>query len=136
MPRSIRAWVQASRLVGGDFNQDQPAREGVNRGYVLPEPALFANHKDEKARYCYLGTYLKLRDVLLYHIKKHGALTVLRPPSEWRTLLGLELHGKRTDSKTAETRRGVMKELADGGNALVCYLFLISWNQSKVFLVG
>src|SRR5580698_7050656 len=39
MPTSIRAWVQASKVVGEDFDQDQPAREGVNRGYVLPDPA-------------------------------------------------------------------------------------------------
>lgn len=120
MPKSIRAWVQASNFVGEDFDQDQPAREGVNRGYVLPEPALFANHKDEKARQTYFGTFLKLRDILLYQTRKHGALAVLKSPSEWRTLLGLELHGKRTDSKTAMSRRNALKEMAAGGKELVC----------------
>lgn len=119
MPKSIRAWVQASRAVGEDFDQDQSAREGVNRGYVLPEPALFANHQDEKARQSYLRTFLKLRDILLYQIQKHGAFAVLRSPSEWRTLLGLELHGKRTDSKTALARRNVLKEMVAGGKELV-----------------
>lgn len=122
MPQSIRAWAQAARAVGEDFNQDQPAREGVNRGYVLPEPALFANHQDDKACQCYLGTYLKLRDILLYQLKKHGSLAVLRSPAEWRMLLGLELHGKRSDTKTAASRRNALKGMAAGGQALVCYL--------------
>ncbi|KAE9389432.1 hypothetical protein BT96DRAFT_1003242 [Gymnopus androsaceus JB14] len=47
LPHAICAWVEASTLVGHDFNHAQPAHPGVLHGYVLPEPALFVTQKDD-----------------------------------------------------------------------------------------
>ncbi|KAE9385828.1 hypothetical protein BT96DRAFT_949558 [Gymnopus androsaceus JB14] len=59
LPHAICAWAEASTLVGRDFNHAQPARPGVLRGYVLPEPALFVTQKDDTMQE-YLRMYLKL----------------------------------------------------------------------------
>ncbi|KAE9382439.1 hypothetical protein BT96DRAFT_952183, partial [Gymnopus androsaceus JB14] len=73
LPKAIDPWAEASQLVGRDFDHTQPARQGVLRGYVLPEPALFVTQKDDTMQE-YLRMYLKLRAALMYRISKFGAV--------------------------------------------------------------
>lgn len=113
MPKSLKGWQQASELVGRDFNQDQPSRRGVPRGYFLPEPAILANHSDDRTRQSYFLTFLKLREVLYYRIGASGPMQCLQSPSEWRSILGLELHGSRTDSRAADSRRNLVEKLQE-----------------------
>lgn len=127
MPDSLGPWVLASKSVGQQFDMNQRARPGVPRGYVLPEPALFANHKHESSRQSYLKTYLKLRDVLMYSITSLGALASMKSPSDWRSMLALELHGTKEDGKQAQFRRKIRDDLAAVaskiGSSFVCTHF-------------
>jgi len=111
LPHAIRAWAEASTLVGRDFNHAQPARPGVLRGYVLPEPALFVTQKDDTMQE-YLRMYLKLQAALMHRITKHGAIGSVQGTNQWRALLGLTVHGgTRNDSRAARNRHVMAKEL-------------------------
>lgn len=111
LPPAIRAWADASTLVGRDFDHTQPARPSVLRGYVLPEPAIFVMQKEEVMQE-YLRMYLKLRSALMYRINRYGAIGSVQGTSQWRALLGLTVHGgTRNDSKAARTRHVMAKEL-------------------------
>ncbi|KAE9388849.1 hypothetical protein BT96DRAFT_1025289 [Gymnopus androsaceus JB14] len=92
MPRPIPAWSRASKLVSRDFDQNQRARPGVPRGYFLPEPGLFAGSQDLNAQNAYISMYLKLRDVLLHHIRSLSMVGCLKTHAEWRKIIGLERH--------------------------------------------
>jgi hypothetical protein len=93
MPPAISYWLDASIKVGETFDQNQPSRKGVPRGYVLPEPALFAVNQNITSRNTYLLTYLKLRDLLIYRMQNLSMGDALKDQKEWRKIIGLELHG-------------------------------------------
>lgn len=95
MPTSIHSWVTASCTIGKFFNNSQPQHRGVSRDYVLPEPALFANHMVESSHQAFLKMYLKVHEVLLYNIAACGPLACLRSPKDWHRMLGLELFGQK-----------------------------------------
>lgn len=105
--------------VSQSFDHQRHPDKDIPSGYALPEPAVFANHEDEEARQMYMKTYLKLREVTMYQIANNGVHRSLRRPAEWRTLLGLELHGSRMafDSKqttrAAEERRKLVAGLQE-----------------------
>ncbi|KAF9069384.1 hypothetical protein BDP27DRAFT_1520119 [Rhodocollybia butyracea] len=98
-------WVEAAVAVSHKFTLEEQPRRGVNRGYVLPEPAVFANHKSEVSRQRYFLTYLKVCEVFIAAIDLLGPIVCQRPPKDWRRLLSLELHG----SLDAQTREGATK---------------------------
>lgn len=111
LPRAIRAWADASTLVGWDFDHTQAARPSVLRGYVLPEPAIFITQKEDVMQE-YLRMYLKLCSALMYRINRYGAVASVQGTNQWRALLGLTIHGgTRNDSRTARTRHVMAKEL-------------------------
>lgn len=97
--------------VGASFDHNRHPTTGIPSGYVLPDPALFANNNDDGARQAYLKTYLKLRESLLYRIENMGTLRCLKSTSDWQKLIGLELHGYRTESRGAERRSQLVNEL-------------------------
>lgn len=104
MPVELQPWITASRMIGETFDNKQPERPGVPRKYVLPEPSLFAGHSNEGARQAMLKTFLKVREVLYYDIFTRGAMSCLKYPAEWRRMMGLELHGQKSDKDTHESR--------------------------------
>jgi hypothetical protein len=91
LPPNILVWVEASRKVGATFNPNIDARQGVGRGYILPEPAMIAGLSNENTRQSFIRVYLKLCNLLLYWIQKAGVLASCLSPDQWRSLLGLEL---------------------------------------------
>lgn len=104
MPIELESWTTASRMIGQTFDNNQPERPGVSRNYVLPEPYLFAGHPDPGARQAMVKTYLKVREVLLYDVLTRGAHNCLKSPADWRRMMGLELHGQKSDKETRESR--------------------------------
>ncbi|KAF9067760.1 hypothetical protein BDP27DRAFT_1422617 [Rhodocollybia butyracea] len=64
-----------------------------NRGYVLPEPAVFVNHQNEVSRAQYFLTYLKVRRAFIAAINLLGPIVCQRLAKDWHRLLSLELHG-------------------------------------------
>lgn len=111
MPYLSSNWKDASKNVSKKFDLDMQPRKGVNRGYILPEPALFASHESEVSRRFYFRTYLKLRPILLYAIKILGPLICQKKPEQWRTYLGLELHGAKSDTRAAKAKVDVCNDL-------------------------
>lgn len=118
MPQSLCPWTTASEDVGRTFNGSQKSRPGAPRGYVLPEPALIANHKDESSRQSYLKTYLKLRDILVYCLMTFGPIPCLKSPSDWRSMLALELHGVKQDGRQAQMRNKIRDDIAMAASKL------------------
>ncbi|KAE9403718.1 hypothetical protein BT96DRAFT_936159 [Gymnopus androsaceus JB14] len=104
MPMSIEAWSDACYTFSHDFDQQQGPRPNVSCNYVLPEPALFANHSQDDSRQAYFAMYLKLRLVIMYRIRSKGMLECLRSAGDWRKILGLELHGTKKDSQAGKIR--------------------------------
>lgn len=104
MPVELEAWATASRTIGGIFDNNQPERPGVPHKYILPESSLFACHSNEGARQAMLKTFLKVRDVLYYDIFTRGTIHCLRYPVDWHRMMGLELHGQKSDKDTHESR--------------------------------
>lgn len=111
--------------VGRTFDHNRHPTAGI-AGYVLPDPALFAGNEDNGARQAYLKTYLKLREVLLYRISNMGTLNCLKSTNDWRRLIGLELHGTRTDSRAAGKRAELIADLQRSlvANSVVCTAFV------------
>jgi hypothetical protein len=103
MPHAFPRWVEAAMSVSHKFKPDEQPRSGVNRGYVLPEPAVFANHQNEVSRQQYFLTYLKVREVFIAAIDLLGPVVCQCSPKDWRRLLSLELHGS-LDSETHEAK--------------------------------
>ncbi|KAE9389076.1 hypothetical protein BT96DRAFT_1003610 [Gymnopus androsaceus JB14] len=104
MPTSIHSWVSASKMIGQFFNNSQPQHQGVPHDYILPEPALFANHKVESSHQAFFKMYLKVHEVLLYDIATCGVIACLRSPKDWRRMLGLELFGQK-DTGSLESNK-------------------------------
>ncbi|KAJ3714697.1 hypothetical protein C8R42DRAFT_542229, partial [Lentinula raphanica] len=117
VPKPITPWQQAAEVIGSRFNHSQMGRPNVNRGYVLPEPALFLTPKDNTTTQSYFATYLRTRQALLYRITKLGGYESLKTPTQWRTLLGIGRHAEgRQDSRAADNRR-TMREIINAVNA-------------------
>ncbi|KAF9033686.1 hypothetical protein BDP27DRAFT_1435884 [Rhodocollybia butyracea] len=70
-----------------------------------------ASHDSEVSRRFYFRTYLKLRPILLYTIKTLGPLICQKKPEQWRTYLGLELHGAKSDTCAAKAKVDVCNDL-------------------------
>lgn len=132
MPRAIPCWQDAMFEVGRTFDHDRHPLPGIPAGYVLPDPALFANNEDDGARQAYLKTYLKLREALLYCIANMGTLQCLKRTSDWRMLIGLELHGTRTDSRAAEKRS---KLIANVQASVVANSVVSNTSSIQIFLL-
>lgn len=124
MPWPIPCWQDAMAEVSIKFDHNRHPSSGLS-GYLLPDPALFANNKDDGARQAYLKTYLKLREGLLYRIANMGTVQCLKSTSDWRKLIGLELHGTRTDSRAAEKRTQLIADLQRSlvANSIVSTIF-------------
>lgn len=102
MPHAFPRWLKAAETVSHEFKQDELPRRGVNRGYVLPEAAVFANHENEVSRQKYFLTYLKIHRVFIAAIDLLGPIACQRSAKDWRRLVSLELHGS-LNSETHES---------------------------------
>ncbi|KAF9023048.1 hypothetical protein BDP27DRAFT_1438654 [Rhodocollybia butyracea] len=102
MPHAFPRWLKAAETVSHEFKQDELPRCGVNRGYVLPEAAVFANHENEVSWQKYFLTYLKIRRVFIAAIDLLGPIACQRSAKDWRRLVSLELHGS-LNSETHES---------------------------------
>ncbi|KAF9069383.1 hypothetical protein BDP27DRAFT_1421018 [Rhodocollybia butyracea] len=102
MPHAFLRWLKAAETVSHEFKQDELPRRGVNRGYVLPEAAVFANHENEVSQQKYFLTYLKIRRVFIAAIDLLGPIACQRSAKDWRRLVSLELHGS-LNSETHES---------------------------------
>ncbi|KAJ3833209.1 hypothetical protein F5878DRAFT_665846 [Lentinula raphanica] len=99
MPPTISVWVKASQEVGANFRDSQPARSGVPRGYVLPDPSMLGG-MNAKLYQPFLKMYLKLRPLLHYRLHKVGVISASLSNAEWRKILGLGML-KSTDGTQA-----------------------------------
>ncbi|KAJ3729247.1 hypothetical protein C8R42DRAFT_715547 [Lentinula raphanica] len=116
-PKPITSWQQAAEIIGSRFNHSQAGRPNINRGYVLPEPALFLTQKDHDTTQSFFATYLRTQQALLYRITKLGAYESLKTPTQWRTLLGIGRHAEgRQNSRAADNRR-TMREIINAVNS-------------------
>ncbi|KAF9038395.1 hypothetical protein BDP27DRAFT_1435480 [Rhodocollybia butyracea] len=107
MPHAFPKWVEAALSLLHHFKVDEQPQPGVNCGYVLPEPAVFANHQNEVSRAQYFLTYLKVHRVFIAAINLLGPIVCQRSAKDWRRLLLLELHGSlhtNTHEGTARLR--------------------------------
>ncbi|KAJ3766647.1 hypothetical protein FB446DRAFT_849579 [Lentinula raphanica] len=121
IPPSLPSWTTASKTIGATFNPNQHARDGVPRGYILPEPAMIVNLSADQTHQAYLLMYLKLRDFLLYHIHKLGVVDALLSADEWRKVLGLERVPVTDGTHSAMERNKVLEVLraaSDGVSGL------------------
>ena len=102
--------MDASEHAGRGFNPNIPVRDGFCRGYIFPDPNLLAGHQNPSSRAAYFTTYLKLRQLLIYRLSQaeNNDFSV----GTWRKILGLELHGTRTDTTSGKLRREVQETLA------------------------
>ncbi|KAJ3791638.1 hypothetical protein GGU11DRAFT_751350 [Lentinula aff. detonsa] len=119
MPIPVLSWAEASECIGQRFNHSQAGRPNVNQGYVLPEPALFVTQKYDATSQHFFANYLRVRKALLYRIDKCGILDALLSPTQWRTLLGLNLHDSDLSSGTtgAAQRRDEIQKLIGSVNS-------------------
>ncbi|KAF9065616.1 hypothetical protein BDP27DRAFT_1424702 [Rhodocollybia butyracea] len=109
---NLFALKDASKNVSKKFSLDMLPCPGVNRGYILPEPAVLAGHENEFSRTQYFRTYVKLRPLLLYSLRMVGPLLCQKKAANWRIYLGLEVHGgERSDTCTAAARAEVCNQL-------------------------
>ncbi|KAJ3725284.1 hypothetical protein C8R42DRAFT_640173 [Lentinula raphanica] len=116
-PKPITPWQQAAEIIGSRFNHSQAGRPNINRGYVLPEPALFLTQKDHGTTQSFFATYLRTRQALLYRITKLGAYESLKTATQWRTLLSIGRHAEgRQNSRAADNRR-TMREIINAVNS-------------------
>lgn len=130
MPQSFFSWVEASKRVGKCFDKNQKSRPGVSRDYILPDPALFLNHQNKYSRQSFFKTYLKRCDMLLYIIDSLDPLLCLRSPATWHRVLGLELHGQKSDSREGQLRCQIRNDLnkvvSKSSSTLVCLFSFLS----------
>ncbi|KAE9390996.1 hypothetical protein BT96DRAFT_798235, partial [Gymnopus androsaceus JB14] len=111
MPGAIPAWRDAMLKIGETFDHNRHPPSGIPSGYVLPEVYMFAHSDNDVLRQKFMKTYLKLYPAISYRISSLGSFNMLKAASDWRKLIGLELHGTKTDSKAAEQRRKLVDEL-------------------------
>lgn len=78
MPHAFPKWVEAALSLSHHFKVNEQPRPGVNCGYVLPEPAVFANHQNEVSHAQYFLTYLKVRRVFIAAINLLGPIVCQR----------------------------------------------------------
>ncbi|KAJ3718784.1 hypothetical protein C8R42DRAFT_643851 [Lentinula raphanica] len=110
LPPAISTWARASSNVGKDFNHEQPLREGVSRGYPLPDAVMLAN-LSEGTRQGFLSMYLKLRELLLYRLQKLGMTASFMSNEDWRKILGLEYLRSKEGTQAAKTRQTLVNML-------------------------
>lgn len=122
MPPSLSAWAKASREVGADFNDSQPPRSGVPRGYVLPDPEMLGG-MDAKLFQPFLKMYLRLRALLHYRLHKVGVNVATKSNAEWRKLLGLGTFKQTEGSKASQDRQKLLSEFEESlnGSGMVRY---------------
>ncbi|KAJ3833072.1 hypothetical protein F5878DRAFT_665976 [Lentinula raphanica] len=110
LPPGIITWAQASSDVGKEFDHEQPPREGISRGYPLPDAVMLAN-LSEATRQGFLSMYLKLRELLHYRIRKLGTTASFMSNEDWRKLLGLEYLRSKEGTQAAKARQTLVKML-------------------------
>jgi hypothetical protein len=93
MPHAFPKWVEAALSLSHHFKVNEQPWAGVNCRYMLPEPAVFANHQNEVSCVQYFLTYLKVRWVFIAPIDLLGPIVCQRSAKDWHRLLSLELHG-------------------------------------------
>ncbi|KAL0057492.1 hypothetical protein AAF712_015862 [Marasmius tenuissimus] len=109
MPPALRVWAEASRRAGAGFNPNTPPPAGRNNGYALPDPNIIASTRNEKTQAAFITTWLKLRQVLMYRLQS-PTFTPLKV-KEWRSVLGLEIHGLKAGTEAAKAREEQQKML-------------------------
>ncbi|KAJ3831956.1 hypothetical protein F5878DRAFT_667016, partial [Lentinula raphanica] len=111
LPPGIPTWARASSDIGKIFDHDQPPREGISRGYPLPDPVMLAN-LSESTRQGFLSMYLKLRKQLHYRIRKVGVTASFMSNEDWRKVLGLEYLRSKEGTQAAKARQALVNMLA------------------------
>ncbi|KAJ3978954.1 hypothetical protein F5890DRAFT_1559411 [Lentinula detonsa] len=101
MPNPIEVWDEASEYVGSNFNHSQAGRTGVKRGYVLPEPAIFATAPDSATTQHYV----------------FGPVHFLYSPMQWRSLLSIGLRADSRPGTKAAQNRNVVQSIIKSSNA-------------------
>ncbi|KAJ3743743.1 hypothetical protein DFH05DRAFT_1526063 [Lentinula detonsa] len=117
MPNPIEVWDEASEYVGFNFNHSQAGRTGVKRGYVLPEPAIFATAPDSATTQQYFANYLRLCETLIYRLHKVGPVHFLYSPTQWRSLLSIGLRADSRPGTKAAQNRNVVQSIIESSNA-------------------
>lgn len=136
MPYISSQWKDASKNVSKKFDLDMLPRPGVNRGYVLPEPAVLAGHESEFSRTKYFRTYVKLRPLLMYSLRMVGPLLCQKKPADWRVYLGLEVHGgERSDTRSAAARADVCNQLNEIGQRMKNGFVSLNFNLLHTILL-
>ncbi|KAK1215779.1 hypothetical protein PQX77_021589 [Marasmius sp. AFHP31] len=109
MPPALKVWAEASQSAGSDFNPNTPPPTGRNNGYALPDPSIIASTKNEPMQAAFITMWLKLRQVLVYRLQS-PTFVPLRA-KEWRSVLGLEIHGLKAGAGAAKARDEQQKML-------------------------
>ncbi|KAL0564799.1 hypothetical protein V5O48_017240, partial [Marasmius crinis-equi] len=73
------------------------------QGYALPDPAFIAVSANEKTVAGFLTTWLQLRQVLMYRLMSPTFQPL--PTGDWRSILGIEMHGLKADTRAATKHR-------------------------------
>ncbi|KAF9059643.1 hypothetical protein BDP27DRAFT_1371270 [Rhodocollybia butyracea] len=136
MPHAFPQWIKAAESASAKFKLSEYPCTGVNRGYVLPEPAVFANHENETSCQQYFLTYLKVREVFIAAISLLGPVVCQRSPKDWRRLVSLELHGSlNTETNKATAKLELCQEMnkvaARMGSSFSIDLTNLSQNSSR-----
>ncbi|KAL0565964.1 hypothetical protein V5O48_016053 [Marasmius crinis-equi] len=102
MPSSLANWSRASTNAGSGFDPNSPSPDGRDNGYALLDPGVIAGSKQDPVRAAFFATWLRLRPVLLYRLLSPA----FRPmkTKDWRSVLGIQVHGQKSDTRAAERR--------------------------------
>jgi hypothetical protein len=111
MPPLVMSWVNACREIGKKFDPNQRPREGIPRGYSMPEAALLANLTNETTRQGFFAMFMKLANLLAYRVGFMGSSRATLTNDEWRQILGSEVLGSTRGSKTDVVRQKLMDGL-------------------------
>ncbi|KAL0059302.1 hypothetical protein AAF712_013950 [Marasmius tenuissimus] len=109
IPPALKVWSEASRNAGNGFNPNTPPPTGHNNGYALPDPNIIASTKNEPTQAAFITTWLKLRQVLMYRLQSPTFVPL--KAKEWRSVLGLEIHGLKAGTGAAKVREEQQKML-------------------------
>ncbi|KAL0565188.1 hypothetical protein V5O48_016841 [Marasmius crinis-equi] len=111
MPLSLLNWAKASMAAGFGFDPNAPAPEDKDNGYALPDPGVIAGTANEATQSAYFTTWLRLRTVLMYRLLS-PTFRLMRT-KELRSVLGLEVHGLKADTRAAARRAEQQKMLQE-----------------------
>ncbi|KAL0573871.1 hypothetical protein V5O48_008073 [Marasmius crinis-equi] len=98
-PSRLVNWASACAMAGEGFDPNASAAQG----YALPDPAFIAVSANEKTVAGFLTTWLRLRQVLVYRLMSPTFRPL--PTRDWRSILGIEMHGLKADTRAATKRR-------------------------------